>query len=226
MRLSTRTDESLGRLAHDVRQELLRRRGRTHKCVVCGDEFVARAGAKTCSTTCRVRAQRARATHRRKDHHMIGIGYEGLTVETMIGRLLEKEIDVLVDVRLNAISRKAGFSKRALAAALEHAGIRYIHDPRLGNPKENRAGYAELGSDAGRQARDGFRSLLDENHAAAAVRDLSELLADHSVALLCFEADERHCHREQVIAAVRQPISHPPSSRSNRLTLLATPSGG
>lgn len=135
---------------------------------------------------------------------MIGIGYEGLSVETLIVQLREQEVDVLVDVRLNAISRKAGYSKRALAAALEEAGIRYIHDPRLGNPKENRAGYAELGSEAGTRAREGFRKLLDTEQPAAAVQDLSALLAAHSVALLCFEADERHCHREQVIAAARE----------------------
>lgn len=131
---------------------------------------------------------------------MIGIGYEGLPLEALIARLRAQEVDVLVDVRLNAISRKAGYSKRALAAALEDAGIHYIHDPRLGNPKENRAGYAELGSEAGERAREQFRERLDDVQAAA-VQDLSALLDAHSVAVLCFEADERHCHREQVIAA-------------------------
>ncbi len=134
---------------------------------------------------------------------MIGIGYEGLSVEVLVTRLREQEVDVLVDVRLNAISRKAGYSKRALAAALEDAGIRYIHDPRLGNPKENRAGYAELGSEAGERARERFRVRLDDEQAAA-VQDLSALLEAHSVAVLCFEADERHCHREQVMAAARE----------------------
>jgi uncharacterized protein (DUF488 family) len=143
----------------------------------------------------------------RKDHRMIGIGYEGLSVEALIARLRVQEVDVLVDVRLNAISRKAGYSKRSLAAALEDAGIRYVHDPRLGNPKENRAGYAELGSEAGERAREQFRERLDDEQAAAAVQDLSALLDAHSVAVLCVEADERHCHREQVMAAAREAQS-------------------
>ena len=74
---------------------------------------------------------------------MIGIGYEGLALSDLIERLREQGATVVDDVRLNAISRKPGFSKRALAAVLEEAGIRYVHDPRLGNPKPNRAGYAE-----------------------------------------------------------------------------------
>lgn len=67
MELAARSDESLHALALQVRQEQLRRRGRTHTCNVCGKQFVARAGARTCSTTCRVRAQRARARSSRKD---------------------------------------------------------------------------------------------------------------------------------------------------------------
>ena len=135
---------------------------------------------------------------------MIGIGYEGLSIEALIARLQGEDVDVLVDVRLNAISRKAGYSKRALGAALTAAGIEYVHDPRLGNPKDNRAGYAEINSRAGNAARDRFRTLLATDISSEAVRALAGRINDHTVALLCFEADERHCHREQVIESVRE----------------------
>lgn len=202
MRWKQQSDEALALLARDVREERLRRRGSVHHCGVCGREFVARAGARTCSTTCRVRAQRARVRNR-KGNRMFGIGYEGLTVEELLTRLQSEGADVLVDVRLNAISRKAGFSKRALGAALAAAGIEYVHDPRLGNPRDNRSGYAELDSVVGAGARDRFRAVLDTDEGAQAIRELGDRIADHNVAVLCFEADERHCHREQVIAAVR-----------------------
>ncbi|MBX3194731.1 MAG: DUF488 domain-containing protein [Microbacteriaceae bacterium] len=144
-----------------------------------------------------------------KGTRMIGIGYEGLTVGRLIECLLAEGVDVLVDVRLNAISRKAGFSKRALSAALANAGIEYIHDPQLGNPKDNRAGYSEVGTNAGIAARDRFREILGADEGSDAVNRLARCLDDHTVAVLCFEADERNCHREQVIGAVLEARKSP-----------------
>lgn len=204
MRLTVWTDMDLTRLAHEIRYERLRRRGSVHSCAVCGQEFVARAGARTCSTTCRVRAQRARANLNRKGHRMIGIGYEGLSLDALIERLRAAGVEVLIDVRLNAISRKVGYSKRALAAAVESAGIRYVHDPRLGNPKENRAAYADVVSVDGAIARERFRTLLGDGDGAEGVRELADLVKQHTVAVLCYEADEMHCHRQQVMTAVRE----------------------
>ncbi|MDQ3504076.1 MAG: DUF488 domain-containing protein [Actinomycetota bacterium] len=45
---------------------------------------------------------------------------------------------MLLDVRLNAISRKPGFSKKRLTAALAAVGIGYRHARALGNPRDNR----------------------------------------------------------------------------------------
>lgn len=202
MKLAARSDESLHALALQVRQEQLRRRGRTHTCSVCGKEFIARAGARTCSTTCRVRAQRARVRGGRKEHGVIGIGYEGLGVDQLVARLQADGVEVLVDVRLTPLSRKPGFSKRALSEALSAAGIRYVHDRRLGNPKDNRAAYADASSDAGATARAYYRELITSGDGADAVRDLAALAEEHAVAVLCFEADQAYCHREQVIVAV------------------------
>jgi len=135
---------------------------------------------------------------------MIGIGYEGLPLHSLIEQLQADGVEVVVDVRLNAISRKAGYSKRALAAAIEAAGMRYLHDPRLGNPKDNRAAYADAVSAGGAAARDRFQSLLEGGDGAQGIQELAELAEKHSVALLCYEADEAHCHRQQVMAAVRE----------------------
>ena len=59
-------------------------------------------------------------------------------------------VRVLVDVRLHAMSRKPGFSKCRFVAALEGAGIRYVHDPRLGNAKEDRVSFRRGGGREGR----------------------------------------------------------------------------
>ena len=133
---------------------------------------------------------------------MIGIGYEGLSVDQLVARLQADGVEVLVDVRLTPLSRKPGFSKRALSEALSAAGIRYAHDRRLGNPKDNRAAYAHASSDAGATARAHYLELINNGDGAAAIRELAALSAERTVAVLCFEADQAHCHREQIIAAV------------------------
>ena len=132
-----------------------------------------------------------------------GIGYEGLTLDAFVSKLRINSIDTLVDVRLNAISRKRGFSKRALAEALEAAGIAYVHMPVLGNHRDNRAGYGELRTDLAHEVRDRFREALRSEAAVAALEHVADLARDKNVALFCYEQDERHCHREQVLDAVR-----------------------
>ncbi|PVE62153.1 DUF488 domain-containing protein [Microbacterium testaceum] len=133
-----------------------------------------------------------------------GVGYEGKTLEALIKDLQALGITTLVDVRLNAISRKRGFSKRALGAALEEAGISYQHRRELGNPRENRAGFAEESrTDAGRAARERYTDSLSGAGAASAIDELAELAGRERIALLCFEASELHCHRRETLAAIR-----------------------
>jgi hypothetical protein len=135
---------------------------------------------------------------------LTGVGYQGFDVSSFSQYLTSQAIDTVVDVRLNAISRKAGFSKRALAANLEAVAIDYIHIPALGNPKPNRAGF---GGSEGQlsQARLAYRKGLEGEAAAAAIEQLASLSQHRSTALMCFEADQSRCHRDvaiQEIAAI------------------------
>lgn len=132
-----------------------------------------------------------------------GIGYEGLTLDTFVSKLRVRGIQTLVDVRLNAISRKRGFSKRALAEALGQAGIAYVHLPVLGNQRDNRAGYGELESDLANEVRDRFRQELRSEAARTALHEVADLAQTDEVVLFCYERDEQHCHREQVLEQVR-----------------------
>ena len=131
-----------------------------------------------------------------------GIGYEGVTIDTFVSRLRVRGIKTLVDVRLNAISRKKGFSKRALAEALAESGIDYVHMPALGNQRDNRSGYGELHSPAAQEARTRFSAALGSVEAISALDKLAELARAGGLAVFCYEQDERHCHREQVIERV------------------------
>jgi len=58
--------------------------------------------------------------------NLFTVGYEGLTLEAFIQRLQSSSIQTLVDVRELPLSRKRGFSKRALAESLASHGIMHI----------------------------------------------------------------------------------------------------
>ncbi|MHA7189570.1 DUF488 domain-containing protein [Arthrobacter sp. MDT2-16] len=130
---------------------------------------------------------------------IIGVGYEGHTLPSFLAALSVEKVECVVDVRLNAISRKRGFSKRLLTASLAEAGIEYLHLPTLGNPKENRDGFWKPGTDLAAQAHAGYRRVLQSEKAVAAMRELVEKAATASVALLCFEAREETCHRHLIL---------------------------
>lgn len=123
------------------------------------------------------------------------IGYETATQDELIGRLKRAAVEVLIDVRAVAASRRAGFSKRVLAASLQAEGIDYVHLRQLGTPKPGR--------DAARAGRIAEMHAIYEEHLRepAAQLELAKAAAicgECKAALLCYEADVRHCHREIV----------------------------
>lgn len=136
---------------------------------------------------------------------VVGVGYEGVDVDVFIARLVDLGVGVLADVRMTPLSRKKGFSKRALAEALSEAGVDYLHLRELGNPKTNRPGFAGDGQ-ALAEARGRYADLLDEEAADTALDRLAALAADRRVAVMCFEADEERCHRHVVLEEVRARI--------------------
>ena len=66
------------------------------------------------------------------------IGYEKARLADVVAALAAAGVATLIDVRDRPISRRPGFSKRQLAAAVEAAGIRYLHLQALGTPPEGR----------------------------------------------------------------------------------------
>lgn len=129
------------------------------------------------------------------------VGYEGLEVAGLVERLGNARVELLVDVRLNAVSRRPGWSKRALGAALEGAGIAYRHDPALGNPPDNRDSFRRGDGSAGRAR---MRHLLDSG-SSPALRRLVDEARERRVAVLCVERGADRCHR-QVITDMAQEI--------------------
>ena len=105
------------------------------------------------------------------------------------------DVDVLIDVRAIASSRRAGFSKRLLAASLAEAGIAYAHLRALGTPKAGRQA-ARAGRTAEMHAI--FEAHLAEPEAQLALAEAVEIAESRPSALLCYEADASRCHRRSV----------------------------
>jgi uncharacterized protein (DUF488 family) len=128
------------------------------------------------------------------------IGYEGLDIDAFMSLLAEHGIETVVDIRELPLSRKPGFSKKALAGVLNLSGYEYVHMVELGCPKPVRDRYREDGN--WKRYTDGFLKYLKAQEVAIA--ELSELASSSSCALLCYEADFNFCHRSMVANAVRE----------------------
>ena len=66
------------------------------------------------------------------------VGYEYTTLAGLIAGLQAAGVKRIIDTRDVANSRRAGFSKKLLAASLDEEGIGYIHLRPLGTPKAGR----------------------------------------------------------------------------------------
>lgn len=124
-------------------------------------------------------------------------GYEGLELSEFIARLRAAGVRAVVDVRELPLSRKQGFSKRALAEALAGSGIAYRHVPALGCPKPIRNQYRE-DNDWSRYAKAFSAYLRQQSEAVAALAKSSRGIKE---CLVCFEADYTVCHRSIVARA-------------------------
>ena len=139
------------------------------------------------------------------------IGYEGATVEGFLDALRRAGVDLLVDVRAVASSRRPGFAKTRLAANLATADVAYLHLRALGTPADGRAA-----ARAGRhdELRRVFAEHLASDAAQEALAHLAALVADEGrrVCLLCLEADPAHCHRllvaDALAARVDAAVAH------------------
>ena len=120
------------------------------------------------------------------------IGYEQATQAAVVAALREVGVEVLADIRYLPLSRRPGFSKSSLRAAVEEAGIAYRHYRQLGTPAEGRA--AARRHDHAELARV-YAGQLELPEALAQMAELRALAEDKRVCLLCYERDAAECHR-------------------------------
>ena len=126
---------------------------------------------------------------------LYSIGYERASPEEFLAALARAGIATVLDIRDLPLSRRAGFSKRQLQAAVEKAGMRYVHLRALGTPPEGRE--ANRGRDWTRFWRI-VEEKLTSGEAELALQEAAALAGEAPACLLCYEADWRICHRRRV----------------------------
>jgi uncharacterized protein (DUF488 family) len=128
------------------------------------------------------------------------IGYEGISLEEYLVRLLKNDVKVLVDVRNNPLSMKYGFSKTLLKRYCESLGIKYVHIPEVGIQSDQRQ---ELNTQADYDKL--FALYRNQNLTKtkkAQIEILSLLKENKRIALTCFEANICQCHRKHLAEAI------------------------
>jgi uncharacterized protein (DUF488 family) len=130
------------------------------------------------------------------------IGYEGISLEDYLNRLIKHDVKVLVDVRSNAVSMKYGFSRSQLKRFCANVNIEYLHIPEVGILSEQRQ---ELNSQSD------YDKLFDtytKDHLKKTVSHQEAILKllqqKQRIALTCFEANICQCHRKHLADAITQ----------------------
>ena len=132
------------------------------------------------------------------------IGYEHATPDAVLGELERAGVELLVDVRAVAASRRPGFSKRALAAGLDERGIGYLHLRGLGTPA--------AGRNAARSGKPEEMFRIYEAHLATekAQAELAELKkivrGGRPVCVLCYERHPEGCHRSRIAELICEDL--------------------
>ncbi|HWL05634.1 MAG TPA: DUF488 domain-containing protein [Xanthobacteraceae bacterium] len=137
-----------------------------------------------------------------KKPRLFTIGYEKTPPAPFLDEVSAAKIDLLVDVRAIAASRRPGFSKRQLAAELDTQGIGYLHLRGLGTPKDGR-----LAARAGKMDElfHIYAAHLKTPQAREQMDELESIVrSGRRVCLLCYERDAHHCHRQWIAEEIQR----------------------
>lgn len=120
------------------------------------------------------------------------IGYEAATMADFLTALKNSGLERVIDVRALPLSRRPGFSKSPLRAALAEEGIDYVHLKALGTPA--------AGREAARKGKHQeleriYAGQLELPEAIAAGAQMVSLAEEKPSALLCYEREPGGCHR-------------------------------
>lgn len=131
------------------------------------------------------------------------IGYEGRALDELIAILAAHDVQRVIDIRELPLSRRRGFSKTPLGAALGAAGIEYVHLRAAGNP------FRRLKDSVTRdELLAKYRTYL--RGAREVVDEVTEHARGRRTALLCYEAEPAQCHRSLLAPRVARRLGVTP----------------
>lgn len=143
-----------------------------------------------------------RATPVQKDKVMFTLGYQGISLENYLNKLVRNNVKLLVDVRKNPLSQKYGFSKTLLKRYCESLNIDYIHIPEVGINSNLRKSLQNQ-SDYDALFEDYKKTTLKES--VKSQGDILKLLDNYNrIALTCFEAEICQCHRLHLSESLKE----------------------
>ena len=128
-----------------------------------------------------------------KSKALFTIGYEGISLENYLNKLVKNNIKLLIDVRKNPLSMKFGFSKTLLKRYCESLNIEYLHIPEVGidsskrKKLESQQDYDVLFED--------YKNTTLKNTVDNQKIIINLVNKYNRIALTCFEADICQCHR-------------------------------
>ena len=135
---------------------------------------------------------------------ILTIGYQQATQAAVLSALREAGVEVLADVRARPLSRKPGFSKTALKAAVEEAGMAYRHFRDVGTPPEGREAARRGDRETLAQV---YAGQLELPEALAAMAELRALALEKRTCLLCYCREADKCHRSLLIKALLEDFA-------------------
>ena len=127
-------------------------------------------------------------------------GYEDKDISEFLNRLLNNNINVLIDIRAVPASRKAGFSKNRLREHLASVNIKYLHVGELGSPKELRE---DLHDNNNYERFFRRYSCYLETQMETLVRLYEDVITNESSCLMCMERNPFQCHRKIVADKIK-----------------------
>jgi uncharacterized protein (DUF488 family) len=134
------------------------------------------------------------------ENTLFTIGYEGLSLEEFLNKLIIHDIKVLCDVRKNPLSKKYGFSKNQLKKACEGVGIEYVHIPEVGIRSDKRRNL-QTQSDYNKLFAFYRMDILPREQKKQ--KEILQLLKDKKrIAITCFEANFNQCHRKHLAESI------------------------
>ncbi len=132
------------------------------------------------------------------------LGYEGMSFEAYVNKLIKNGINVLCDVRKNPLSRKFGFSKGVMSRLLPRLNISYVHIPELGIVSSQRK---ELRTPSDYEAlfKTYSEALPSKEKHVSVIQELID--KKKNVALTCYEHEPGFCHRSHITGFMEKKYS-------------------